>query len=52
MTNRLECRWGGRAPLNVAISVDGKTWKAALSPETGPYEAKRSYTSALTPATD
>ena len=36
-------KWGGRAPLNVAISEDGKTWKAALALETGPPEAEYSY---------
>jgi len=34
---------GRRAPLNVAISEDGKTWKAALTLETGPPEAEYSY---------
>src|SRR5262249_35067962 len=29
-------KWGDRAPLNVAVSEDGKTWKAALALETGP----------------
>jgi predicted neuraminidase len=36
-------KWGARAPLNVAISEDGKTWKAALALETGPPEAEYSY---------
>ncbi|MBO0724450.1 MAG: exo-alpha-sialidase [Blastocatellia bacterium] len=36
-------KWAGRAPLNVAISEDGKTWKAALALETGPPEAEYSY---------
>jgi predicted neuraminidase len=36
-------KWGGRAPLNVAVSEDGKTWKAALALETGPPEAEYSY---------
>jgi predicted neuraminidase len=36
-------KWNGRAPLNVAISEDGKTWKAALALETGPPEAEYSY---------
>ena len=36
-------KWGGRAPLNVAISDDGRTWKAALALETGPPEAEYSY---------
>jgi predicted neuraminidase len=34
---------GARAPLNVAISEDGKFWKAALALETGPPEAEYSY---------
>ncbi len=36
-------KWGDRAPLNVAISEDGKTWKAALVLEPGPSEAEYSY---------
>jgi len=36
-------KWGDRAPLNVAISEDGKTWKAALVLEPGPPEAEYSY---------
>jgi predicted neuraminidase len=34
---------GRRAPLNVAISDDGKTWRAALTLEAGPPEAEYSY---------
>lgn len=36
-------QWGRRAPLNVAISTDGKVWKAALVLEAGPPEAEYSY---------
>ncbi|MEO6724787.1 MAG: sialidase family protein [Blastocatellia bacterium] len=36
-------KWGDRAPLNVAVSEDGKTWKAALVLETGPASAEYSY---------
>lgn len=36
-------KWGDRAPLNVAVSEDGKTWKAALVLEPGPPEAEYSY---------
>ncbi|MBL8166863.1 MAG: exo-alpha-sialidase [Acidobacteria bacterium] len=36
-------KWGDRAPLNVALSNDGKTWKAALVLEPGPPEAEYSY---------
>ena len=36
-------KWGDRAPLNVAISADGKRWKAALVLETGPPSAEYSY---------
>lgn len=36
-------KWGDRAPLNIAISEDGKTWKAALALETGPPKAEYSY---------
>lgn len=36
-------KWGDRAPLNVAISEDGKNWKAALVLETGPASAEYSY---------
>jgi predicted neuraminidase len=36
-------KWGDRAPLNVAISEDGKNWKAALTLETGPATAEYSY---------
>jgi predicted neuraminidase len=36
-------KWGDRAPLNVAVSVDGKIWKAALTLETGPASAEYSY---------
>jgi predicted neuraminidase len=34
---------GGRAPLNVALSDDGKIWKAALVLEPGPPTAEYSY---------
>jgi predicted neuraminidase len=36
-------KWGDRAPLNVAVSDDGKVWKAALVLETGPASAEYSY---------
>jgi predicted neuraminidase len=36
-------KWGDRAPLNVALSEDGKTWKAALVLEPGPPSAEYSY---------
>ncbi|MBK9708581.1 MAG: exo-alpha-sialidase [Acidobacteria bacterium] len=36
-------KWGDRAPLNVALSPDGKTWKAAVVLETGPPQAEYSY---------
>ena len=36
-------KWGDRAPLNVAISSDGKTWKSAVVLETGPASAEYSY---------
>src|SRR5262249_61083923 len=36
-------KWGDRAPLNVAVSDDGKSWKAALTLESGPPEAEYSY---------
>lgn len=36
-------KWGDRAPLNVAISADGKTWKSAVVLETGPPSAEYSY---------
>ncbi|MEW6130332.1 MAG: sialidase family protein [Acidobacteriota bacterium] len=36
-------KWGDRAPLNVAVSLDGKIWKAALVLETGPASAEYSY---------
>jgi predicted neuraminidase len=36
-------KWGGRAPLNVAVSADGKTWQAALVLEAGPPAAEYSY---------
>lgn len=36
-------KWGDRAPLNVAVSQDGRTWKAALVLESGPPEAEYSY---------
>ncbi|HKX29963.1 MAG TPA: sialidase family protein [Blastocatellia bacterium] len=34
---------GPRAPLNVAVSADGKTWQAALVLEPGPPTAEYSY---------
>ena len=36
-------KWGDRAPLNVALSADGKTWLAALTLERGPASAEYSY---------
>ncbi|MFN0123786.1 MAG: exo-alpha-sialidase [Blastocatellia bacterium] len=36
-------KWGDRAPLNVAVSADGKTWRAALVLEPGPPAAEYSY---------
>ena len=36
-------KWGDRAPLNVAVSADGKIWQAALVLEPGPPEAEYSY---------
>ncbi|MDX2030228.1 MAG: sialidase family protein [Blastocatellia bacterium] len=36
-------KWGDRAPLNVALSADGKTWKSALVLEPGPPSAEYSY---------
>ena len=36
-------KWGDRAPLNVAISSDGKSWQAALVLEPGPPSAEYSY---------
>jgi predicted neuraminidase len=36
-------KWGDRAPLNVAVSDDGRVWKAALVLEPGPPEAEYSY---------
>jgi predicted neuraminidase len=36
-------KWGNRAPLNVALSRDGKTWQAALVLEPGPAAAEYSY---------
>lgn len=36
-------KWGDRAPLNVAVSQDGKTWQAALVLEPGPRQAEYSY---------
>ncbi|MDX2041919.1 MAG: sialidase family protein [Acidobacteriota bacterium] len=35
--------WGDRAPLNLAVSEDGKNWKAAAVLEPGPPEAEYSY---------
>jgi predicted neuraminidase len=36
-------KWGDRAPLNVAISNDGKQWKPVVVLEPGPPEAEYSY---------
>ncbi len=36
-------KWGDRAPLNLAISKDGKTWQPSLVLEPGPPEAEYSY---------
>ena len=36
-------KWGDRAPLNVAVSADGKVWRAALVLEPGPPAAEYSY---------
>lgn len=36
-------QWGDRAPLNVAISTDGKNWQPAIVLEPGPPEAEYSY---------
>ncbi|HWQ36274.1 MAG TPA: sialidase family protein [Blastocatellia bacterium] len=36
-------KWGDRAPLNVAISNDGKDWKPVIVLEPGPPEAEYSY---------
>lgn len=36
-------QWGNRAPLNLAISQDGRTWQAALVLEPGPPAAEYSY---------
>ena len=36
-------KWGDRAPLNVAVSADGKAWQAALVLEPGPPTAEYSY---------
>jgi predicted neuraminidase len=36
-------KWGDRAPLNVALSADGKTWKSAVVLEPGPPSAEYSY---------
>ncbi len=36
-------KWGDRAPLNVALSADGKTWQAAAVLEPGPPAAEYSY---------
>ncbi|MGH9802562.1 MAG: exo-alpha-sialidase, partial [Blastocatellia bacterium] len=36
-------KWNDRAPLNVAVSEDGKNWKAAAVLEPGPPEAEYSY---------
>lgn len=36
-------KWGDRAPLNVAISPNGKDWSELAVLETGPKEAEYSY---------
>lgn len=36
-------KWGDRAPLNVALSDDGKVWKSAVILETGPANGEFSY---------
>lgn len=36
-------KWGDRALLNLAVSEDGRVWKAALTLEHGPPEAEYSY---------
>ncbi len=36
-------KWGNRAPLNVAISQDGKIWQAAVVLEPGPSKDEYSY---------
>ena len=36
-------KWGDRAPLNLAISSDGRAWKEAAVLETGPPSAEYSY---------
>jgi predicted neuraminidase len=36
-------KWGDRAPLNLAISNDGKSWKPVIVLEPGPPEAEYSY---------
>ena len=36
-------KWGRRARLNVAVSEDGKIWKAAMELESGPADAEYSY---------
>jgi predicted neuraminidase len=36
-------KWGNRAPLNLAISKDGKTWQPSVVLEPGPPEAEYSY---------
>jgi predicted neuraminidase len=36
-------QWGNRAPLNLAVSQDGRTWQAALVLEPGPSNAEYSY---------
>ncbi len=36
-------KWGDRAPLNLAISSDGREWKEVAILETGPANAEYSY---------
>ena len=36
-------KWGDRAPLNLAISSDGRDWKEVAVLETGPASAEYSY---------
>ncbi|NBO64797.1 MAG: sialidase [Acidobacteria bacterium] len=44
-------KWGARAPLNLAISADGKFWREAAVLEPGPPTAEYSYP-AIIEATD
>jgi predicted neuraminidase len=45
-------KWGDRAPLNVAVSQDGKIWKAALVLEPGPPDAEYSYPAVIQTSDD